>query len=243
MSEQSAESAQSAQSGDLEAMEFRVSRRDLMKVALGIFLFGGSGALSRAAAAEDVPPEPDDLDEPTQWQEGDPEPYEMTVPAVEPDQTSQEAPPSQPMDDDRGEPPGEGHLWASGYWLWTNDKYVWVPGYWTKPPSAEYVYIPGYWAYQTTAWVYVHGGWGKPNTTVVVVRAEPRPAVKLFVFTAPIRIVRRHRRWRHHHARRGRHRARHRARRKPGGPGRGPGGPGHKPGGPGHGPGGPGRKR
>jgi len=218
----------------LDRENFELSRRDLMKVALGVLFFGASGV--RGARAEDAPPEPENLDEPTQWQEGDPEPYEMKVPAVEPDQTSQEAPPSQPMDDDRGDPPGDGYAWASGYWLWTDNQYVWVPGYWATPPSPEYVYIAGYWTHKESAWVYVHGGWGKPNTTVVVQRAEPRPIVTALVFTAPIRIVRRHRRWRHHPARRTHHRARHRARTKPkaaparrSGPGRsGPGGPGQQ---------------
>lgn len=57
---------------------------------------------ARAESAETKLEEPENLDEPTQWQEGDPEPVEATIPANEPEQTSQEAPPSQPMDDDRG---------------------------------------------------------------------------------------------------------------------------------------------
>lgn len=183
-----------------------LSRRKFCEATVGVTLLGAYSAFTKFAFAEDVPPEPDNLDEPTQWQEGDPEPEERKVPATEPEQTSQEAPPSQPMDDDRGEQPTPDSVWIMGYWWWTDNKYVWVPGYWAIPPKPEYVYVAGYWTYQGNAWVYVRGGWGMPNTTTVVVYADPRPVLTVFVFTAPIRIVRRHRRWRHHRSRRYRHR-------------------------------------
>lgn len=220
-----------------------VSRRDLLKGVAGITLFTGSGSLSlvRSIFAEDAPPEPDNLDEPTQWQEGDPEPVEATVPAQEPEQTSAEAPPSQPMDDERSAQPAPNYVWASGYWWWTGGQYVWVPGYWVVPPEPEYIYVPGYWTYRGTTWVYVRGGWGRPNTTVVVVYPKPRPVLTAFIITAPIRIARRNRRWRHYPSRRRRHRAapRRSPGRGPSGPGRGPSGPG----GPGSGPGGPGTSK
>ena len=119
---------------------------------------------ARAASAEDTPEEPENLDEPTEWQEGDPEAVEMTVPANEPDQTSQEAPPSQPMDDVRGEQPSQEHLWAGGYWWWTNGTYVWVSGYWVTPPEPNLEWAGGYWTHQNATWVYVQGGWARPNT-------------------------------------------------------------------------------
>jgi len=225
----------------------RLSRRDMLKAAVWLTVFGVPTRLALAQSDDEaVPEEPENLDEPTQWQEGDPEPVEATIPANEPEQTSQEAPPSQPMDDDRGTAPGEGHVWATGYWWWHNGSYAWVPGYWVAPPEPNVVWVSGYWTYQGTAWVYVQGGWGRPNTTVVVVKPQPRPVLTVFIIRAPRRIIRRNRRWKHHHHRRGRHRAR---RRRPGGPGRGPGGPGRGPSkGPGKGPGGapvapsPGRK-
>ena len=211
-----------------------VVRRDFLKTVVGVTLLGGSSTLIRVASAEDVPPEPDDLDEPTQWQEGDPEPVEMTIPAVEPEQTSSEAPPSQPMDDERPPQPDPEHAWVIGYWWWSNGAYVWVPGYWAPPPHPNHVYVAGYWTAQGDTWVYVRGGWAKPNTTVIVAQPQPRPVLTAMVITAPIRIRRRHRRWRHHHHKRARHKAHHRARhKKPGGPGKGPGGPGKGPGGPG----------
>jgi hypothetical protein len=50
-------------------------------------------------------------------EEGDPEPEAAQVPTTEPEQKSMEAPPCQPMDDDRGEQPDSSHVWVSDYWL------------------------------------------------------------------------------------------------------------------------------
>ena len=200
-------------------------RRDLLKGAVGVTLLGGSGALVRSLSAEDVPPEPDNLDVPTPWQEGDPAPEEMAVPAQEPEQTSTEAPPSQPMDDERPAQPGPDYVWATGYWWWTGGQYVWVPGYWAVPPEPEYVYISGYWTYRSTSWVYVRGGWGRPGTTVVVAYPRPRRVVRVRVIRAPARIRRRHRSWRYYPNRRRRHRAAPVRRSPARGPSRRPAGP------------------
>lgn len=207
---------------------YGITRRTFLKISSAwAALFSLMGAVlpdSVKAGDESVPEEPANLDEPTQWQEGDPEPKEAKVPATEPEQTSKEAPPSQPMDDDRGEQPDSSHAWVYGYWWWSNGKYVWVPGYWAVPPETGYVYVSGYWNYGGSTWVYVRGGWGRPNTTTVVVYANPRPVLTVFVFTAPIRIVRRNRRWRHHRSRRHHHRP-HRSpnpRLRPKGPAKGP---------------------
>jgi len=213
-----------------------VPRRVFLKTFVGITLVGTSIAPVRLLSAENVPPEPENLDEPTQWQEGDPEPVEMKVPAVEPEQQSEEDPPCQPMDDDRGDPPSPDHKWVYGYWWWTNGEYVWVPGYWEIPPKPDYEYKPGYWKHGSNPWIFVLGGWVVIGTTVIVASASPRPVLTALVITAPLRIARRHRRWRHHHARRTRHRARTRSRRRSPsrgpskGPSKGPGGPGRSPG-------------
>ena len=166
-----------------------------------------SSALAQTTS-ETVPEEPENLDEPTAWQEGDPAPEEMTIPAQEPEQTSTEAPPCQPMDDDRPTQPAPDYVWVVGYWWWTNGTYVWAPGYWRQPPQPSYVYVSGYWTYRSGIWVYVRGGWAKPNTTVIVVYPKPRPVLRVRVFRAPRRIIRRHHRWRHHHGRRAHHRRR-----------------------------------
>lgn len=179
-----------------------MSRRDFCRVVAGISLFSASSAIELFASEEDIPLEPENLDEPTPWQEGDPDPVEMKIPALEPEQTSSEAPPSQPMDDERPDQPSVDHIWVTGYWWWTNKTYKWVPGYWVVPPHKNYTYVSGYWAYEGTKWVYHRGGWAKPNTSSIVVYPRPRPILTARVITAPRRIVRRHRRWRHHPARR-----------------------------------------
>ena len=152
----------------------RFSRRGILKTAVWLTVFGVPAGMTRGQSDEEVPAEPDNLDEPTEWQEGDPEAVEMTVPANEPEQTSQEAPPSQPMDDVRGTAPDDSHLWATGYWWWTNGAYSWVPGYWAAPPEPNLVWAGGYWHYQSTQWVFVQGGWGRPNTTVVAPAQQNR---------------------------------------------------------------------
>ena len=182
-----------------------VSRRVFLKSFVGITLVGTSIVPVRLLKAENVPPEPDNLDEPTAWQEGDPEPKEMKVPAVEPEQQSEEDPPSQPMDDDRGDPPSSDHKWVYGYWWWTNGEYVWVPGYWEIPPKSDYEYEPGYWKHGNNPWIFMRGGWVIIGTAVIVASASPRPVLTALVITAPRRIRRRNRRWRHHRSRRRRH--------------------------------------
>ena len=105
--------------GEKESKQFGVSRRNFCKVVAGISLGGTWSTMALLAYAEDAPAEPENLDEATPWQEGDPEPVEQKVPAEEPDQTSAEAPPSQPMDDERPDQPGPEYVWVTGYWWWT----------------------------------------------------------------------------------------------------------------------------
>ncbi len=210
--------------GDEKSEQHGVSRRVFLKNVVGATLAGTAIAPARLLASENTPPEPENLDEPTPWQEGDPDPREMTVPAVEPEQQSEEDPPSQPMDDDRGDPPSPDHKWVYGYWWWTQGTYVWVPGYWAVPPKSDYEYEPGYWKHGHNPWIFVLGGWVIIGTAVIVASASPRPVLTAFVITAPRRIRRRNRRWRHHRTRRRRHTRR---------PGRKPGpksGPKAKPG-------------
>ena len=193
-----------------------ISRRDFGKVVAGIALVGACSPQALFAAADEVPAEPDDLDVPTPWQEGDPKPEEIKIPAVEPEQTSAEAPPSRPMEDKRPRQPAHDYAWVDGYWWWTRSTYMWVPGYWAIPPHANYTYISGFWTYKGHHWVYVRGGWAQPDAPVIVVYPRPRLILMAFVFTAPRRIIRRHHRWHHYHARRViRRRRRHEPNRKP----------------------------
>ncbi|MDJ0765408.1 MAG: YXWGXW repeat-containing protein [Myxococcota bacterium] len=154
-----------------------------------------------------LPPEPENLDMPTSWQDGDPLPEEMEVPAQEPEQRSEEAPPAQPIEDDVGDPPSQRHVWVTGYWWWRPVGYFWVPGYWTIPPHINYVYIPGYWHFAGGSWIYIRGGWGYPGSTAIIVYPMPRPFISVSVCPAPSRIIRRHVGWHHHHYRHAHHRA------------------------------------
>jgi hypothetical protein len=88
---------------------YRIGRWFLI-IVLSISIVCGPGMLPGSQATETVPPEPENLDEPTPWQEGDPEPVEITVPAQEPEQTSKEAPPCQPIDDERPPQPGSNYV-------------------------------------------------------------------------------------------------------------------------------------
>jgi hypothetical protein len=191
-----------------------MSRRSFCKALGGISLVGASNTLALFASAEDVPAEPENLDTPTPWQEGDPEPVEKSVPPEEPEQTSTEAPPCQPIDDERPEQPTTHHVWVTGYWWWTNNTYMWVPGYWALPPRPEYAYVSGYWTYKGNKWVYVRGGWAKPNTTEIVLYSRPRPVLTALVITAPRRIARRHYRWGYYPDRRVRRRVNRRVNRR-----------------------------
>ena len=197
----------------------QVTRRVFLKTLLGITATGASVLPAKLLFAEEVPPEPENLDEPTPWQEGDPQPRQMEIPPIEPEQQSEEDPPSQPMDDERGDPPSPDHKWVYGYWWWTNGEYVWVPGYWEVPPKADYEYEPGYWKHGHNPWIFVRGGWVVMGTTIIVASASPRPVLTAWVISAPRRIRRRHRRWAHYRTRRRRHTPK---------PGRTPR-PGHRP--------------
>jgi WXXGXW repeat (2 copies) len=58
--------------------------------------------------------------------------------------------------------PGDGYLWAPGYWGYdysAND-YYWVPGTWVYPPQAGFLWTPGYWGWGGNAYFFNQGYWG-----------------------------------------------------------------------------------
>ena len=58
--------------------------------------------------------------------------------------------------------PGEGYLWAPGYWGYdyaAND-YYWVPGTWVYPPQPGFLWTPGYWGWGGNAYFFNQGYWG-----------------------------------------------------------------------------------
>lgn len=56
--------------------------------------------------------------------------------------------------------PGEGYIWAPGYWAWGPYGYYWVPGTWVLPPRVGLLWTPGYWAWVDGAYLWHAGYWG-----------------------------------------------------------------------------------
>lgn len=58
--------------------------------------------------------------------------------------------------------PGDGYLWAPGYWAYDNDfgDYYWVPGTWVLAPEAGYLWTPGWWGWGGGGYLFHEGYWG-----------------------------------------------------------------------------------
>lgn len=58
--------------------------------------------------------------------------------------------------------PGEGYIWAPGYWSWSDDNndYFWVPGTWVLAPSPGDLWTPGYWSFDSNYYLWHGGYWG-----------------------------------------------------------------------------------
>ncbi len=56
--------------------------------------------------------------------------------------------------------PGDGYVWAPGYWAWGDDGYFWVPGTWVRAPEIGLLWTPGYWGWSDEAFVFHTGYWG-----------------------------------------------------------------------------------
>ena len=58
--------------------------------------------------------------------------------------------------------PGDGYLWAPGYWYWSDDAqdYYWVPGTWVEAPEPGLLWTPGYWGSDGGAFLWHPGWWG-----------------------------------------------------------------------------------
>ena len=56
-------------------------------------------------------------------------------------------------------PPGESYVWAQGYWMHTDNRWVWVPGHWQARPTATATWVPGHWDKAVNGWVWTAGHW------------------------------------------------------------------------------------
>ena len=58
--------------------------------------------------------------------------------------------------------PGDGFLWAPGYWAYDYDinDYYWVPGTWVMAPEVGFLWTPAYWGWGGDGFVFYDGYWG-----------------------------------------------------------------------------------
>ena len=57
--------------------------------------------------------------------------------------------------------PGEGYIWAPGFWAWDQSQadFFWVPATWVQPPEPDQLWTPGYWAWNNGTYVFNSGYW------------------------------------------------------------------------------------
>ncbi len=58
--------------------------------------------------------------------------------------------------------PGDGFIWAPGYWAYDYDfdDYYWVPGTWVLAPEIGFLWTPGYWGWGGDRFIFYEGYWG-----------------------------------------------------------------------------------
>lgn len=78
---------------------------------------------------------------------------------IPPEDTASQPPPPLP-DYDQPPCPGDGYIWAPGYWYYAPAGYYWVPGAWVQAPYVGALWTPGYWAFAHGRYNYFHGYWG-----------------------------------------------------------------------------------
>ncbi len=66
-------------------------------------------------------------------------------------------PPPAPKEEIKPPRPGPKAVWIEGYWKWSGDHYIWVPGHWVKKAKGHWV--PGHWVKRPRGWVWVKGHW------------------------------------------------------------------------------------
>lgn len=71
-----------------------------------------------------------------------------------------EAPPA-PRTEVIGVAPSEDHAWVPGYWTYSDNRWVWMPGHWERRPSTGATWVPGHWDKNADerGWVWTPGHW------------------------------------------------------------------------------------
>lgn len=69
-----------------------------------------------------------------------------------------------------------GYVWASGYWAWHNDRYVWVRGR-TMVQRSGYRWEPDHWEHRGNAYYQQPGRWA-PDAKYKVAKVKPEKKPK-----------------------------------------------------------------
>jgi hypothetical protein len=58
--------------------------------------------------------------------------------------------------------PGDGYIWAPGYWAWDDEDgdYYWVPGTWILAPEIGFLWTPPWWGWEDDVFLFHEGYWG-----------------------------------------------------------------------------------
>ncbi len=61
----------------------------------------------------------------------------------------------------RPPPPYPNAFWVDEEWRWSNGRYIWAGGYWSRPPFMGARWIPGRWVKARFGWQWAPGHWNK----------------------------------------------------------------------------------
>ena len=67
--------------------------------------------------------------------------------------------PPPPRMEMRAHAPGSDYVWLPGYYRWDGVAYVWVGGYWARPPHPRAHWVPGRWEHTRRGWRFIQGHW------------------------------------------------------------------------------------
>ena len=61
-------------------------------------------------------------------------------------------------------PPSDDVTWSPGTWFWTDNRYVWRPGYWV-PVRPDWLWVPAHYVWSPNGCLFVDGYWDRPLAT------------------------------------------------------------------------------
>lgn len=118
------------------------------------------------------------------------QPAGATQPSAAPRSTAEPAPLQAPPDDPAEvvpAPPTSRHVWAPGYWYWSDRGYLWISGTWL-PPRVGFVFIAPSWHHSSdVGWRFRAGGWARAGMAVVVHPIHRRHPLPPPVWRPPVR--------------------------------------------------------